>query len=128
MAELKAVLNFHDGFNGTYEVGGQTINVSRDGVHPYDMTFGTVASCMYATFLDWCREKNVTVGDVQVVVTGEKRAEIPQFLTWVNIDMTAESPDGYDAVKECMDGAIHDCSMVQTVAKVAKITYSLTLK
>lgn len=128
MAKQTSVINFHDGFQGEFVVGGQTIKIGRDAVRPYDMTFGALASCMYATFLDWARKKDVTVGDVEVVVTGEKRTEVPTTLAWVNVAMTAESGDSYEAVKECMDLAMRDCSMIQTVAKVAEMTHSLELK
>lgn len=123
-----AFLKFHDGFNGTYEVGGQTINISRDGVKPYDMTYGAVASCMYATFLDHTNERGLKVGDVEIFIDGRKRKEIPTTLEYVEILMRVQGdPADEAALKECMDFAIRDCSMVQTVMKVSDLEYKFEL-
>lgn len=120
-----ALLKFHDGFHGSYEVGGQTIEIGPDGVKPYDMTYGAVASCMYATFLDHTNEKGVQVGDVEIYIDGRKRTEIPTTLEYVNILMRVSSEEPEEVLKECMDLAMRDCSMVQTVYKVSEIEYKL---
>ena len=122
-----ALLKFHDGFNGTYEVGGQTLKIGKDGIKPYDMTYGAVASCMYATFLDHTNAKGLKVGDVEIYIDGRKRKEIPTTLEYVNILMRVGGPESEEALKECMDLAMRDCSMVQTVYKVSEIEYTFEM-
>ena len=122
-----ALIKFHDGFNGTYEVGGQTIRIAMDGVHPYDMTFGAMASCMYATFLDHTNARNIKVDEVEIYIDGQKRKEIPTTLDHVDILMRVRSSADEAVLKECMDGAMRDCSMIQTVYKVAEIDYSMEM-
>ena len=55
---------------------------------------------------------------------GRKRKEIPTTLEYVNILMRVGGPESAEALKECMDLAMRDCSMVQTVYKVAEIEYT----
>ena len=122
-----ALLKFKNGFNGTYEIGDQTLRIGMDGIKPYDMTFGAMAACMYATFLDQTNARGVKVGEVEVYIDGKKRKEIPTTLEHVDIFMRVQSEAPEEVIKKCMDGAMRDCSMIQTVMKVAVIDYSLEM-
>ena len=121
MAELK----YRDGFHGTYEVGGQTLKIGMDAIRPYDMTYGAVASCMWATYLDVTKKKEVSVQGADVSISGFKRKAIPATLERVVIHVTVYSKEPLEKLQECMDLAIKYCSMVQTVAKVAAIEYDI---
>lgn len=124
-----ALVKFTDGFNGTYEIGGQTLHIDgEDGIHPYDMTFGAVASCMYATLLDVCENRNIVIRSSDVTVTGEKRTTVPMTLEHVCIRVVTDSDSDLETLQKAMDRTIQACSMVQTVAKVAEIEYHIEKK
>ena len=46
-----AVIQFENGFHGTYHIGEQTLKIGHELIQPYDMTYGAIASCFYATYL-----------------------------------------------------------------------------
>ncbi len=127
MLENKIV--FGSGFNGYMEAGGQKIVISGPGVHPYDMTFGATASCLYSTFLDYVNANQLDVRGAEIIVTGEKRTEPdPCYLTWVNVDITVDSDADMEDIEKAWDYAWKNCSMLNMVAHVAKCTFDLKKK
>ena len=47
-----AYIEYRNGFNGTYKVGGQTLLIGKEKLMPYDMTYGAIASCLYSISLN----------------------------------------------------------------------------
>ena len=120
-----AEINYHDGFHGTYRIGDQTLVIGSEAIMPYDMTYGAIASCLYATFLGIAKTKDIYVKDAHVSINGRKRTTIPMTLEYISIDITVDTEAEEADVKACMDQAIQNCSMVQTFVKVAEIDYTV---
>lgn len=123
-----AVIKFKDGFHGTYVVGDQTLLIGHDHIGPYDMTYGALAGCLYATFLGVCKERGLVVKSGDVHVEGRKRETIPMMLEYVKIDAYIESDNDLTALTSAFEEATNRCSMYQTIAQVAKMDWHVHLK
>ncbi|NCB33538.1 MAG: hypothetical protein EOM64_06605 [Erysipelotrichia bacterium] len=123
-----ALVKFKNGFNGTYEIGGQVLQINENGIHPYDMTFGAVASCLYSTLLDVCEHRKIELKSSEVTVDGVKRTSVPATLEHVTIRIVTDTDTDIEDLKKAMNRAVECCSMVQTVAEVAEIEYSIEKK
>jgi len=121
-----AIVKFEEGFKGTYEVGGQTLEIGMGKILPYDMTYGAIASCFWATCLDKARELGVEVKHAEISVTGHKRQELPTFVDQFRIRVKIDSDASDEQLDECVQYGIDYCSMVQTFCKVAKLEYKWT--
>lgn len=123
MAVLKVVNKFENSFSGEMIGPRATVPVgSGDGkVSPYDMLFGALASCMYATFLDIMEKKRVPFERVEIEVTGEKRQTPPTTLEWTKVAFTVYGApeDKQKAFQQSVKLAAKYCSIYQTVGKVA---------
>ena len=122
-----AELYYHDGFHGSYQIGNQTLSIGKDAIMPYDMTYGAIASCLYAAYLGIAKAKDVYVRNAHVSIDGRKRTTVPTTLEYLSIHMVVDTDAEEEAVKACMDQAILNCSMVQTFARVAEIDYSVEI-
>ncbi len=123
-----ALVKFTDGFNGTCEVGGQTLHINEEGIHPYDMTFAALASCLYSTLLDVCEHRSIVLKSSDVTVEGFKRTTIPATLEHVTIRIVTDTDTDIEDLKKALNRAVDCCSMFQTIAKVAEMEYSIEKK
>lgn len=121
-----AVIRFENGFVGTYQVGGQTLHISKEAIRPYDMTYGAIAGCLWSNFLNLAKDMEIRSADV--VVNGTKRETTPTTLEHVTILIRIDTNASDEKIQNTLDEAIRVCSMVQTVAMVAKIDYSFERK
>jgi putative redox protein len=103
--------------------GSVKIGAAEDAVGPYDMLFGALASCLYATFAGVAKKKRLTYSDCNLEVVGEKREEIPTHLTWGTVKMTftgVPEKDQKGIIKSC-ELAGKYCSIYYTLEQVAKL-------
>ena len=103
-----ADIHFENGFNGVYCVQDQVLRIGNEGIQPYDMTFGAVASCFYATFLGVLKEHGVTVRSAELTLQPETDAS-------------------KEELEACMKEALGKCSMVATIKAVAQVEAELVL-
>ena len=75
-------LDFNDGFQGELKAKRASAKIgSEEGtLDPYDMVFGALGSCLYATFLEIALKKKIGYDSVHIKISGEKREEVPTFL------------------------------------------------
>lgn len=123
-----AIVRFREGFHGIYEVGDQKLEIGNKKIRPYDMTYGAVASCLYATLLGYAKEQGLHIDGADVVVDGVKRETSPTTLEHVTILIRIDSPEPMESLQKAMDYAMANCSMVATVAMVAKIDAGIEKK
>ena len=70
-------IRFENGFNGELLLDEGSVKIGRTpgGAAPYDMLYGALASCLYATFLGILEKKRIEIEGTEIVVEGEKRTE-----------------------------------------------------
>ena len=122
-----AAIHFENGFHGVYCVRDQVLEIGSEWIQPYDMTFGAVASCFYATFLGVLKEHGVTVRSAEVTVDGRKRTEVPTTLEYLKLTLQPETDASKEELEACMQEALGKCSMVATIKAVAQVEAELVL-
>lgn len=127
MAVRKADVYFENTFKGVLDVpkGKVPIGVEEGTVEPYDLLFGALASCLYATFLDVAEKKKIGFESARIEVTGEKRTEVPTVLTWVDTKMIIKGAEKEAGLKKSYELATKYCSIYQTIAQVAEMSWSV---
>lgn len=127
MSVQKIEVKFSDGFKGELIADNASVAVgSGDGrLAPYDMLLGALATCLYSTFLDVLVKKRIEFERTNIIVTGEKRKEIPPTLTWVNVVLEVKNATNESGVAKAAELAKKYCSVYETLSKVAKMNLEL---
>ncbi len=130
MVQKKVTLNFSNAFEGellapkaSAKIGGE-----EGMLAPYDMLFGALASCLYATFLDVAKKKRIGFDKVTMAVTGEKREEVPTTLTWVHVSVVVYGAEKTNGLETAFKLATEYCSIYETISKVAKMSYEIAFE
>ncbi len=129
MAVQKIEVRFNKGFKGELIAKNAKAAVgNQEGeLAPYDMLLGSLATCLYSTFLDVLEKKRIEFEGANIIVTGEKRKEIPPTLTWVNILLEVRNASNEKAVMKAAELAKKYCSVYETISKVAKMSLEVKL-
>ena len=122
-----ASIHFENGFHGVYCVQDQILRIGHEWIQPYDMTYGAVASCFYATFLGVLNEHGITVRSAEVTVDGRKRKEVPTTLEYLKLTLKPETDAAREDLEACMQETLGRCSMVATIKAVAQVEAELVL-
>ncbi len=127
MAVRKADIYFGNEFKGEMDVasGKLPLGVEKGTFEPYDLLFGALASCLYATFLDVAEKKKIGFESAHIEVTGEKRKEVPTVLTWVDTKITVKGAEKEKGLEKAFELATKYCSIYQTIGQVAEMTWSI---
>lgn len=120
-------IQFENGFHGELllDEGSVKIGKQPQEAAPYDLLFGALASCLYATFLGILEKKRITITGAEITVTGEKRTEIPTTLKTVHLTVTVKGTDKEESVRKSLELATNYCSVYQTLSHVAEMSYEL---
>lgn len=123
MAIQKIEVQYNKGFNGKLITQNGTANVGTEKgeIAPYDMLFASLATCLYSTFLDVITKKRIEFDGSNVIVTGEKRKEIPPTLIWVNVLIEIKNASNEKGVQKAAELATKYCSIYETLSKVANM-------
>ena len=116
-------LTFNQDFVGdmTSPTGSIKIGSQENGMKPYHLLFGALASCFYATFISVAGKMRLTFSDAIIEVTGNKRDEVPATLDYVKMEMIVyDGSDEKKLIKAAELGAKY-CSIHETISKVANI-------
>ena len=121
---------FGSEFSGTLHTarGTASIGRSQDELLPYDMLLGALASCYYSTFFDIMKKKRVSFESCEIRVRGVKREDIPTTLETVDLDIVVYGAEKEQGFQQAADLAAKYCSVYQTVAKVAEMSYTLSFE
>lgn len=124
MLEVKTVytpeLSTLDNGRGSVRIG------SKPGeFYPYDLLLGALSACFHSTLHDILVKKKMSIPKVEIIVTGEKRKEVPTTLTWVNLDVTVIGEVDEKQFLKSIDLAAKYCSIHETISKVAKMTHEV---
>ena len=102
-------IRFENGFNGELLLDEGSVKIGRTpgGAAPYDMLYGALASCLYATFLGILEKKRIEIEGTE------------------HLTVTIRGTDKEDAVRKSFDLATKYCSVYQTISHVAEMSYEL---
>lgn len=122
MAKQSVKVHFDTHFYGTLDNGEVVEPIGRDHMLPYNLLFGALASCFYSTFLSVAKKKKLEFDEVDIIVEGEKREEVPTVLTYVNMIMTIKGAKGKQEkfVQSAELGAKY-CSIHHTISQTCPI-------
>ncbi len=123
MAVDNILLEFNPTFQGTLTSpsGSIALGDRENGLQPYHLLFGALGSCFYATFLSIAIKKKLTFSRATLVVSGNKRTEIPTTLENTKIELVVYNPsDEAQLIKSAELGAKY-CSIHETISKVSKM-------
>ncbi len=99
---------------------------SHEGqVAPYDMLYGALSSCLYATFLSIINKMKLSFDSSKMSITSEKRETIPTTLKKVDIVFTIKNADNEKKVHKAFSYATQYCSIYQTLSHVAEMNYEI---
>lgn len=121
---MKREITFSDGFNGVLQLDDYQVKIGhRPGTAgPYDLTFGALAGCLYATFLGISKQQVLTVQSARVSVYGEHRQTTPTTLKKVKVTVIFSGASDHDLAQSCLQQASEVCSMYQTIKQVAEMS------
>ncbi len=127
---LKANVSFKNTFKGELIVdnGSVPIGIDQGEILPYDLLFGALASCLYATFLDVMAKKRIDFESASISIEGEKKADIPTTLKWVKTTMTVVGCNDHVNVCKSFELATKYCSIYETISQVAQMTWEVTFE
>jgi len=109
-----------DNGRGSVKVG------SKPGeFYPYDFLLGALSACFHSTLYDILVKKKMSIPTIEIVVTGEKRKEVPTTLTWVNLDITVTGEVDENQFLRSIELAAKYCSIHETISKVATMTHAV---
>lgn len=102
---------------GTFPVG------SNEGdLKPYNMLFGAIAACFYATFLSVAQKKRLEFDKAMVTVSGVQREELPTILTHVTLTLTVYGKDlKKDQLEKSAQMGATYCSIHKLVENTAHV-------
>jgi len=127
MSIRKSDIYFSNAFKGemVVESGSLPLGIEKGTFAPYDMLFGALASCLYATFLDVAEKKKINFESAHIVVTGEKREAVPTTLSWVDTKIIIKGAEKEKGLEKAFELATKYCSIYQTIGHVADMTWSV---
>ena len=91
--------------------------------YPYDLLLGALSACFYSTLFDILEKRKETIPSVEIIVSGEKRTEVPTTLEWVKLDIAVTGPVNEKQFLRSVELAAKYCSVHETISKVAKMSH-----
>jgi len=93
--------------------------------YPYDLLLGALSACFYSTLHDILEKRKEAIPSIEIVVTGEKRTEVPTTLEWVHLEITVTGDVNEKQFLRSVDLAAKYCSVHETISKVAKMSHTV---
>ncbi|MEI7884844.1 MAG: OsmC family protein [Clostridia bacterium] len=125
--KISAKVNFSNEFAGELfmEEGSVKIGAGSDRLGPYTLLLGALASCYYVTFLDIAKKKRAEFSHVEIQLDGEKRDEIPATLKQASLKIKVYGGQDEKALLRSFELASQYCSVYQTLAFAAEMSYTV---
>lgn len=97
---------------------------------PYDLFLGSLSACFHSTLMSIMQKRRLETPTIDIVVTGEKREDVPTTLEWGKLAITAyDVPEELrDVFEQSCDLAGKYCSIHHTIAQVAELTHTIEYK
>ena len=123
MSKVNAEILFQNDFNGVLLNKNKDVLVGYNGLAPYDMLQGALVTCFHATFLEIITKKRIIIEKARYLVDGIKREDIPTMLKEVKMDIFIKTEAKEEPILKSFELAAKYCSVYNTIAQVANITF-----
>jgi putative redox protein len=109
---------------------GNSLHIGKrpDGFAPNDLLLGALEGCLYATFDEVAEKMRVSCDLTAFEVTGVKRDAEVATLESCTINATMVNPSDEKRLHKAFEIATRYCSVFQTIAKTARMNWSVTFK
>ncbi|MGI6392129.1 MAG: OsmC family protein [Candidatus Izemoplasmatales bacterium] len=123
MATDTILTKWNSDFEGVMEApkGKILLGDQPSGLSPYNLLFGALASCFYATFLSIADKKKLSFTSATVEVSGKKREDKIATLEYVKMILTIKDASDQKQILRSAELGAEYCSIHATISKVAKI-------
>ena len=99
-----------------------------NGMQPYHLLFGALASCFYSTFLSITTKKRLTFASASVEISGQKRQSGDvRTLEKVHIVLTVKNPSNEEQIRKSAALGAKFCSIHETISKVAEMSMEVNI-
>ena len=93
--------------------------------YPYDLLLGALSACFYYTLYEILEKRKMDIPTIEIIVTGDKRTELPTTLEWVNLEVIVTGDVNENQFLRYVDLAGKYCSIHVTISKVAKMSHEV---
>ncbi len=130
---IKAKTTFKSGpYEGTVETERFLIpvNMKQQGVQPYEMLYGSLATCIHANVSNLTEKMRLQFSEITYDITGIKADKIPALLTNCNIDIEVfgVAKENEEKFFKAIHKAFEYCSIYNTIGAIAKMSSTITFK
>lgn len=120
---------WNDEYQGEMETptGKILLGDQDEGIFPYQLLFGALGSCFYATFLSIAKKKRLTFEKAELEISGNKGTgkEI-NLLEKATIKMVITKPSNEKGLARSAELGAKFCSIHETLSKVADVELIVT--
>jgi putative redox protein len=126
----KITIDWSNGFHGILNAPNGSIKIGDESgqMLPYNLLFGALGSCFYATFIEIVEKKRLTLAGATMSISGTHREEVPTTLNQVTINLVIHATENQEKYLRSVELAQKYCSIYETVSKVATITVNVSFK
>ena len=119
---------FQDNFKGEMQspTGKISLGKEENGMMPYHLLYGALASCFYATFLSVAQKMRLDFEQATITVDGEKRDEVPQTLSHVQMNLVIKNPSNEEKLRKAAELGAKYCSIHETILSVSTIDLDIS--
>lgn len=116
-------MDFENTYVGTMSSpkGQIKIGSQEGGFRPYNLLFGALGACFYATFLSIVEKKRLTFEKATVEISGRHRDAQIATLEYVQIKITIYKPSDEKQFTRSVELGAKYCSIHETISQVAQI-------
>lgn len=125
----KVILNFSDGYQGELigPRGTLKIGSGENTFAPYNLLYGALGSCYYATFLAMADKMRLEVINATIEIHKEKNEEDTLPLGRVIVDVKITSPSDEKMLIRSAELGAKYCSIYNTISHVAKMELKIQI-
>ncbi|MFA6775256.1 MAG: OsmC family protein [Sphaerochaetaceae bacterium] len=92
---------------------------------PYEYLLGALSGCLFMTFKDIAAKMHLSYEHISFRTHGVKRDEVPKWLQSVDITIVVTGASDPQAFTKAFEIATRYCSIYNTLAKVAKMEWTV---
>lgn len=102
-----------------------TIGTMPDQFAPYDLLLGALSACFYSTLGDVLEKKRMPAERIEILLSGEKRDQIPMLLQWVKMEIHVYGEIDHQQFEKAVQLAAKYCSIHETIKQVARMEHTI---
>lgn len=101
------------------------IGMQEGSFSPYDLLLGALSACFRATLYEILTKRKEAFPEMEIIVSGEKRKDVPTTLEWVRMDISVSGVENQEQFLRNINLASKYCSIHETLSKVAEMSHEV---